>query len=43
MPERTVRSELVVVSSPTLDKHICLLERVEDFSIQQLIPELVVE
>ncbi len=38
-----MRPELVVVPSPTLDKHICLLERVEDLSIQQLVSELSVE
>ena len=43
MPERTVRPELVVVPPPAFNEHFGLLQRVEDLSIQQLIPELAVE
>jgi hypothetical protein len=38
-----VRPDLVVVPPPSFDKHFSLLQRVEDFPVQQLIPELAVE
>ena len=40
---RTVRPELVVVSPPSFDEHLGLLQRVENLSIHQLISELAVE
>ena len=33
----------VVVVTPLLDQHLGLLQRVEDFSIEQLVPELSAE
>ncbi len=38
-----MRSLGVVEASPLLDQHLRLLQRVEDFHIQTLIPELAVE
>ena len=38
-----MRSELVVVPPPLLDQHLGLPQRVEDFPIEQLVPELAVE
>ena len=37
-----MRPYRVVVLSPTFDKHLCLRQCVEDFSIQKLVAELVV-
>lgn len=36
--ERGVRAHAVVVSSPTLDHDLRLLERVEDLTVQKLVP-----
>jgi hypothetical protein len=38
-----VRANRVVVLPPVLDQHLRLLQRVEDFSVQELVPELAVE
>ena len=39
----TVRPDGVAVPSPLLDEHLRLFERVEDLSVQELVPELAVE
>ena len=41
--ERTVRPDGVVVIAPFLDQHLRLRQIVEDFPIQQLVPELAIE
>ena len=41
--ERTMRPDGVVVIVPSLDQHFRLRQIVEDFPIQQLVPELAVE
>jgi hypothetical protein len=38
-----MRPNGVVVPAPLFDQHLCLLECIEDFSVQQLIAELPVE
>ena len=38
-----MRSDLVVVSSPSLDQHFRLLQRVKDFRVEQLVSEPAVE
>ncbi len=38
-----MRPDRVVVLSPSLDQHLRLLQCVEDFRVQQFIPELAVE
>ena len=41
--ERRVRTNGVVVPSPALDDHLCVLQRVKDFTVEQLVTELRVE
>ena len=41
--QRTMWSDFIVVPSPSFDQHSRLLQCVEDFRIQQLVPELAVE
>src|SRR5208283_5937403 len=41
--QRRMRPYRVVMHSPLLDHHLGLLQRVEDLSVQALIPELAVE
>ena len=41
--ERPVGSQGVVVPPPALDHDLCLLERIEDLTIEQLIPEPGIE
>ena len=41
--KRSMRPDGVVVIAPSLDQHLRLRQIVEDFPIQQLVPELTVE
>ncbi len=38
-----MRSDSIVVASPSFDEHLCLPERREDFSVEQLVSELRVQ
>ena len=38
-----MRSDLIVLPTPAFDEHPCFGQRVEDLSVQQLVPELPVE
>jgi len=38
-----MRSFGVVVATPFLDDHLCLLEATEDFSVEQFVPKLAIE
>jgi len=38
-----VRSDGIVVNAPALDQDDCFPERIEDFPVEQLVPELTVE
>ena len=38
-----MRPDRVVVVTPSFDQHLRLLQRVEDFRVEQLVPELAVE
>ena len=41
--QRTVRSELIVLPSPAFDENLCLPQRVEDLTVEKLIPEFAIE
>src|SRR5207342_791923 len=41
--ERRMRAHLVVVLTPILDHDLCLIERVEDFAVEQFVSQLSVE
>jgi hypothetical protein len=43
VPERGMWPHRVVVHSPPLDHHLCLLQRVEDLALQTFILQLAVE
>src|ERR1022692_823278 len=43
VPQRRMRPHRVVLHSPLFDHYLCLLQRVEDLSIQALISQLAVE
>ena len=43
LSERAMRPNGVVVVAPLLDQHFRLLQCVEDFAVQQLVPKLAVE
>ena len=43
VPERSMRPQSIVVPSPALDHDLRLLERIEDLTIEQLIPEPGIE
>ena len=36
-------TDLIVLSPPDLSQHLCLLQRCEDFSVEEFIPDLLVE
>ena len=36
-------SDLIVLSTPDFSQHFCLLQRREDFSVEEFIPELPIE
>lgn len=38
-----VRPDRIVVAPPALDQKLCLLQRIEDFPVQQFVPQLAVE
>jgi hypothetical protein len=41
--QRAVRPDRIVVPPPALDQHLDLPQRMEDFSVQQLVPKLAIE
>ena len=43
LTERTVWAKLIVVPTPDLRQHLCLLPRREDLSVEEFIPEFAVE
>ena len=43
MPQRTMRAVGVVVPTPTFNEHLRLVQRIKQFSVQQLIPKLSVK
>jgi hypothetical protein len=41
--KRRVRALRVVLDAPLLDHHLCLLQRIENLSVQAFVPQLPVE